>query len=79
VPVPGLAALDVVRPLAPGKGALEYNYEDLSHDKPGYGGPGERPGPDHTPLGRDEDKLSYGMAWVRHHDKYGTNTATKPT
>jgi predicted dithiol-disulfide oxidoreductase (DUF899 family) len=25
---------------------------------------------DLTPLGRDEEKLPYGMAWVRHHDKY---------
>jgi predicted dithiol-disulfide oxidoreductase (DUF899 family) len=27
---------------------------------------------DLTPLGRDEEKLPYGMAWVRHHDKYST-------
>ena len=26
---------------------------------------------DLTPLGRDERELPYGMAWVRHHDKYG--------
>jgi predicted dithiol-disulfide oxidoreductase (DUF899 family) len=26
------------------KGSLEYNYEHLSKDKPGYGGMGERPG-----------------------------------
>jgi predicted dithiol-disulfide oxidoreductase (DUF899 family) len=25
---------------------------------------------DLTPLGRDEEKLPYGMAWVRHHDRY---------
>lgn len=25
---------------------------------------------DLTPKGRDEDKLSYGMEWVRHHDRY---------
>jgi len=27
---------------------------------------------DLTPKGRDEDKLPHTMAWVRHHDKYGT-------
>ncbi len=26
---------------------------------------------DLSPKGRDEASLSYGMAWVRHHDKYG--------
>jgi predicted dithiol-disulfide oxidoreductase (DUF899 family) len=30
--------------LDPEKGSTEYNYEDISKDKPGYGGPGERPG-----------------------------------
>ncbi|UUZ75639.1 DUF899 domain-containing protein [Polaromonas sp. P1(28)-13] len=25
---------------------------------------------DLAPLGRDEDNLTYGMAWVRHHDRY---------
>jgi predicted dithiol-disulfide oxidoreductase (DUF899 family) len=25
---------------------------------------------DLTPKGRDEDRLSYGMEWVRHHDRY---------
>ena len=25
---------------------------------------------DLVPKGRDEDNLSYGMEWVRHHDKY---------
>jgi predicted dithiol-disulfide oxidoreductase (DUF899 family) len=25
---------------------------------------------DLTPLGRDEEKLPYSMAWVRHHDRY---------
>jgi predicted dithiol-disulfide oxidoreductase (DUF899 family) len=25
---------------------------------------------DLTPKGRDEDGLSYGMEWVRHHDRY---------
>jgi predicted dithiol-disulfide oxidoreductase (DUF899 family) len=25
---------------------------------------------DLTPKGRDEDHLSYGMEWVRHHDRY---------
>ena len=25
---------------------------------------------DLTPMGRDEDELSYGMEWVRHHDRY---------
>ena len=25
---------------------------------------------DHTPLGRNEQELKYGMSWVRHHDKY---------
>jgi predicted dithiol-disulfide oxidoreductase (DUF899 family) len=27
---------------------------------------------DMTPKGRDEDTLRYPMAWVRHHDRYGT-------
>jgi predicted dithiol-disulfide oxidoreductase (DUF899 family) len=31
---------------------------------------------DMTPKGRDEDKLSYPMAWVRHHDRYGTGAAS---
>ena len=26
---------------------------------------------DLVPKGRDEDKLDYSMAWVRHHDRYG--------
>jgi predicted dithiol-disulfide oxidoreductase (DUF899 family) len=26
---------------------------------------------DLTPKGRDEEGLAHGMAWVRHHDKYG--------
>jgi predicted dithiol-disulfide oxidoreductase (DUF899 family) len=30
--------------LDPTKGSTEYNYEDMSKDKPGYGGIGERPG-----------------------------------
>jgi predicted dithiol-disulfide oxidoreductase (DUF899 family) len=30
--------------LDPAKGSTEYNYEDISRDKPGYGGAGERPG-----------------------------------
>ena len=25
---------------------------------------------DLTPMGRDEDKLSFSMAWIRHHDRY---------
>lgn len=25
---------------------------------------------DLTPLGRDEDRMDYGMQWVRHHDRY---------
>ena len=28
---------------------------------------------DLVPKGRDEDKLSYSMEWVRHHDRYGSN------
>ena len=28
---------------------------------------------DMTPKGRDEDHLDFSMAWVRHHDRYGTN------
>jgi predicted dithiol-disulfide oxidoreductase (DUF899 family) len=27
---------------------------------------------DLTPKGRDEEGLKHGMAWVRHHDRYGT-------
>jgi predicted dithiol-disulfide oxidoreductase (DUF899 family) len=30
--------------LDPAKGSTEYNYADVSKDKPGYGGMGERPG-----------------------------------
>ena len=31
---------------------------------------------DMTPKGRDEDQLPFGMAWVRHHDRYSdTHTA----
>ncbi|KAF1723072.1 DUF899 domain-containing protein [Pseudoxanthomonas wuyuanensis] len=30
---------------------------------------------DLTPKGRDEDGLGYGMEWVRHHDRYGTDPA----
>ena len=26
---------------------------------------------DLVPKGRDEEKLEYGMEWVRHHDRYG--------
>ena len=26
---------------------------------------------DLVPRGRDEDELPYGMAWIRHHDRYG--------
>ena len=29
---------------------------------------------DMTPKGRDEDALPYSMAWVRHHDKYESQT-----
>jgi len=28
---------------------------------------------DLVPKGRDEDRLSFEMEWVRHHDRYGTN------
>lgn len=28
---------------------------------------------DMVPKGRDEDELDFSMAWVRYHDKYGTN------
>jgi predicted dithiol-disulfide oxidoreductase (DUF899 family) len=31
---------------------------------------------DLTPLGRREDELPWSMAWVRHHDRYGAETAT---
>ena len=29
---------------------------------------------DLVPKGRDEEGLPHGMAWVRHHDRYGDNT-----
>jgi predicted dithiol-disulfide oxidoreductase (DUF899 family) len=32
---------------------------------------------DLTPKGRDEDNLSYGMEWVRHHDRYEPASAAK--
>ena len=28
---------------------------------------------DLAPKGRDEDELEFSMAWVRYHDRYGTN------
>jgi predicted dithiol-disulfide oxidoreductase (DUF899 family) len=33
---------------------------------------------DLTPKGRDEDDMDYGMAWVRHHDRYATAPAAAP-
>jgi predicted dithiol-disulfide oxidoreductase (DUF899 family) len=36
---------------------------------------------DLVPKGRDEDRLGFSMSWVRHHDRYGTDTfadADKP-
>jgi predicted dithiol-disulfide oxidoreductase (DUF899 family) len=30
---------------------------------------------DRAPRGRDEDGLSYPMAWVRRHDEYTTHAA----
>jgi predicted dithiol-disulfide oxidoreductase (DUF899 family) len=32
---------------------------------------------DLTPKGRDEDNLSYGMEWVRHHDRYQPASVAK--
>ncbi|HVJ80233.1 MAG TPA: thioredoxin family protein [Planctomycetia bacterium] len=33
---------------------------------------------DLTPKGRDEESLAFPMAWVRHHDKYGTGYSIDP-
>jgi predicted dithiol-disulfide oxidoreductase (DUF899 family) len=33
---------------------------------------------DLTPKGRDEDGLAFTMAWVRHHDRYGSGYAVDP-
>ena len=33
---------------------------------------------DIVPKGRDEADLPYGMAWVRHNDKYGDETFVDP-
>ena len=33
---------------------------------------------DIVPRGRDEDALPYGMAWVRHHDRYGDDSFVDP-
>lgn len=33
---------------------------------------------DLTPKGRDEENLSYGMEWVRHHDRYEPAPVAKP-
>jgi len=33
---------------------------------------------DLVPKGRDEDGLKFGMAWVRHHDKYGDGYVVDP-
>jgi predicted dithiol-disulfide oxidoreductase (DUF899 family) len=33
---------------------------------------------DIVPKGRDEDSLPYGMAWVRHHDRYESAPAARP-
>ncbi|WP_321476283.1 DUF899 domain-containing protein [uncultured Paludibaculum sp.] len=32
---------------------------------------------DMTPKGRDEDQLPFGMAWVRHHDRYERSETTR--
>jgi predicted dithiol-disulfide oxidoreductase (DUF899 family) len=34
---------------------------------------------DLVPKGRDEDKLQFSMAWVRHHDKYADGYVVDPT
>jgi predicted dithiol-disulfide oxidoreductase (DUF899 family) len=34
---------------------------------------------DMVPKGRDEDALSFPMAWLRHHDRYGTDLFLDPT
>ena len=34
---------------------------------------------DLTPKGRDEDTLTFAMAWVRHHDRYGDDYSVDPT
>jgi len=33
---------------------------------------------DIVPKGRDEDELSYGMEWVRHHDGYADDSFVDP-
>jgi predicted dithiol-disulfide oxidoreductase (DUF899 family) len=33
---------------------------------------------DMVPKGRDEDQLGFSMEWLRHHDRYGTNTFADP-
>jgi predicted dithiol-disulfide oxidoreductase (DUF899 family) len=33
---------------------------------------------DIAPRGRDEQALSYGMEWVRHHDRYEPMPALEP-
>ena len=33
---------------------------------------------DLVPKGRDEDALPYGMAWVRHHDRYDDESFVDP-
>lgn len=33
---------------------------------------------DLTPIGRDEDRLDYPMAWVRHHDRYESQQPAHP-
>lgn len=33
---------------------------------------------DLVPKGRDEDNLAFSMAWVRHHDKYGSDYVVDP-
>ena len=33
---------------------------------------------DFVPKGRDEDKLSFSMGWLRHHDRYGTDVFLDP-
>lgn len=33
---------------------------------------------DLVPKGRDESQLPYGMAWVRHHDRYGDDSFVEP-
>ena len=49
-------------------GAVYHTYSTYARGLDGFNGAYQML--DLCPKGRDEDALDYGMAWVRHHDRY---------